>query len=177
MKKPGIRERLAGFNFKDFDARILSFLALFIAFTSVATYLHIPGPSSSYFNLGEVAIYIIALTFGARAGAVAGGLGSALVDVLLGYSIWAPFTLIIKGLEGYVVGKIAREGSWKFNIAAIVTGGNIMVLGYALTKGFLISWPAVLPEIGIDYGQMLIGGAVALPISYQLNNYFASLDK
>lgn len=47
-----------------------------------------------------------------------------------------------------------------------------MVLGYALTKGFLISWPAVLPEIGIDYMQMLIGGIIALPLTHHINRYF-----
>lgn len=172
MFTKNIKETLKKFNLKEARAQVLSYLALFIAFTAVATYIHIPGPSSSYFNLGEVAIYIIALTFGARAGLIAGGIGSALMDILLGYSIWAPFTLIVKGLEGWLVGKLAREGNWNQNILAIIAGGNVMVIGYAITKGFLISWAAVLPEIGIDYGQMMIGGVIAIPIARQLNNYF-----
>lgn len=172
MTEDSIKEPLQNLKFKHLSTRILAYLALFIAFTAVATYLHIPGPSSSYFNLGEVAIYIIALLFGSRAGAVAGSIGSALVDILLGYSIWAPFTFIIKGLEGFIVGKLAKEGDLKQNILAIIAGGNLMVIGYAITKGFLISWPAVLPEVGIDYAQMLIGGVIALPIARQLNHYF-----
>ncbi|MFW6381641.1 MAG: ECF transporter S component, partial [Bacillota bacterium] len=97
MEQRNIREELQDFKLKELSARVLAYLALFIALVAVATYLHIPGPSSSYFNMGEVAIYIIALTFGARAGGIAGAAGSALVDILLGYSIWAPFTFIIKG--------------------------------------------------------------------------------
>src|SRR6056297_190397 len=104
-----LKDKLKDFKIKDINTRILAYLALFIAFVAVATYIYIPGPASSYFNLGEVAIYIIAFTFGARSAAVAGALGSSLVDILLGYSIWAPFTLIIKGLEGYIVGKIAKQ--------------------------------------------------------------------
>lgn len=172
MNNNNIKDQLQDFKFNKINARIISFLALFVAFVAVATYIYIPGPSSSYFNLGEVAIYIIALTFGARAGGIAGATGSALVDILLGYSIWAPFTFIIKGLEGYVVGKVGQDGGWKKSISAIVVGGHIMIIGYAITKGFLISWPAVFPEIGIDYAQMIIGGVVALPISVQLNRYF-----
>lgn len=171
MAGSNIKHLLKKLEFKHLSARVLSYLALFIAFTAVATYLHIPGPSQSYFNLGEVAIYIIALTFGYKAGAIAGSVGSALMDIILGYSLWAPFTFIIKGLEGLIVGKLAREGSWKENLIAILAGGNVMVIGYALTKGILISWPAVLPEVGIDYAQMLIGGLIALPIAQQLNHY------
>ena len=171
MSRKNIKKIFEDFNLKEAGARIIAYLALFIAFTAVGTYFHIPGPSSSYFNLGEVSIYIIALVFGAKAGGIAGALGSSLVDVMLGYSIWAPFTFVIKGLEGYVVGKISKEGSWIRNILAIIAGGNIMVIGYAITKGFLLSWAAVLPEIGIDYAQMLIGGVVALPIAHKINAY------
>ena len=82
--RENIQQKLKNLDFKNMDTRIISFLALFIAFTAVATYLHIPGPSSSYFNLGEVAIYTIALTFGPKAGGIAGGVGSALMDLILG---------------------------------------------------------------------------------------------
>lgn len=171
MEQRNIREELQDFKLKELSARVLAYLALFIALVAVATYLHIPGPSSSYFNMGEVAIYIIALTFGGRSGGLAGGLGASLVDMMLGYSIWAPFTLIIKGLEGWIVGRF-RGDSWQQNLIACIAGGNLMVIGYAITKGFLISWPAVLPEIGIDYAQMTIGIAVALPLSQQLKRHF-----
>lgn len=170
-----IQEHLKKLKLQDLDTRSLSFLALFIAFTAVATYLHIPGPSSSYFNLGEVAIYTIALTFGAKAGGIAGGVGSALIDIILGYSIWAPFTFIIKGIEGLIVGKIASQNeNKKFDrkIFAIILGGNFMILGYALAKAFLLSWAVVLPEIGIDFAQMLIGGVIAIPLSHHIDNYF-----
>lgn len=170
-----IQEHLKNLKLQDLDTRSLSFLALFIAFTAVATYLHIPGPSSSYFNLGEVAIYTIALTFGAKAGGIAGGVGSALIDIILGYSIWAPFTFIIKGVEGLIVGKIASQNEKKKfdrKIFAIVLGGNFMILGYALAKAFLLSWAVVLPEIGIDFAQMLIGGVIAIPLSHHIDNYF-----
>lgn len=173
--RENIQQHLKKINLQNLDPRTLSFLALFIAFTAVATYLHIPGPSSSYFNLGEVAIYTIALTFGAKAGGIAGGIGSAMIDLILGYSIWAPFTFVIKGIEGLVVGKIASsDGETKMDkkIFAIIVGGNLMILGYALVKGFLLSWAVVLPEIGIDFAQMLIGGVIAVPLSHHIDNYF-----
>ena len=35
-------------------------------------------------------------------GAIAGGLGSCIADIILGYSLYAPATLIIKALMGFV---------------------------------------------------------------------------
>ena len=173
--KENIQKHLKNVKLNNLDTRSLSFLALFIAFVAVATYLHIPGPSSSYFNLGEVAIYTIALTFGAKAGGITGGIGSSMIDIILGYSIWAPFTFVIKGLEGYIVGKIVNQDENKKvdrKIFAIIVGGNVMILGYALAKAFLLSWAVVLPEIGMDFAQMLIGGVLAIPLSHHLDNYF-----
>ena len=37
---------------------------------------------------------------------VAGGLGSALADLLTGYAHWAPWTLVIKGIEGWIAAAI-----------------------------------------------------------------------
>jgi uncharacterized membrane protein len=160
--RENIQQHLKKLDLKKLDTRSLSFLALFIAFTAVATYLHIPGPSSS-------------LTFGAKAGGIAGGVGAALMDLILGYSIWAPFTFLIKGLEGFIAGKIASQNSKeKFDrkIFAIIVAGNVMILGYAIAKAFLLSWAVVLPEIGIDFAQMIIGGILAIPLSHHLDNYF-----
>ncbi|ACL70873.1 ECF transporter S component [Halothermothrix orenii] len=156
------------------STRTLSYLALFVAFTAVATYLHVPGPSQSYFNLGEVAIYFIALVFGPRAAGIAGAAGSALMDMILGYYIWAPFTFIIKGVEGYVVGRFGSTDSWVKSIVAVLIGGHIMIAGYAITKGFLISWAAIIPELGIDYAQMLIGAVIAIPFAHNINKFIGS---
>ena len=46
-------------------------------------------------------------------------------DILSGWTLWAPFTFITRGLQGYIVGKIAtmhgkNGGSFIYNLAAIV---------------------------------------------------------
>lgn len=40
---------------------------------------------------------------------LAGGLGVALFDVVGGWFLWAPFTLVIVGLMGYTVGAICDK--------------------------------------------------------------------
>lgn len=82
---------------------------LLIALVAVCTMVfQIPvSATQGYVHLGDSMILLVGVFFGARYGMVAGGIGSALADVLSGYSHWAPFTLIIKGLMGWLIGKIA----------------------------------------------------------------------
>lgn len=87
--------------------------AIFAAVVCAATLvIRIPVPATSgYINLGDSMVFVSALLFGARIGGIAGGVGSALADILGGYGSWAPFTLIIKGAEGFTAGYISRRGT------------------------------------------------------------------
>jgi len=93
--------------------RDLALTALLVALTAVATILvRVPVPATGgYINLGDTMVFVSALLFGSRMGAAAGGVGFALADVLGGFPHWAPFTLLIKGAEGYVAGALARTRS------------------------------------------------------------------
>lgn len=78
-----------------------------VAVATLAIQVYIPA-TRGYFNIGEVMVYMVALLLGSRIGCIAGGLGSALADIISGYGFYAPATLIAKGLEGYLVGYISR---------------------------------------------------------------------
>jgi len=62
-----------------------------------------------FFNIGETMIYATALLFGPFIGSFAGGVGSMLADILLGYPHYAPATFVIKACEGAIVGFLARR--------------------------------------------------------------------
>ena len=64
--------------------------------------------TGGYFNLGEVLIYVAALSFGPLAGAFAGGVGAAIADALLAPQ-FAPGTLVVKGAEGAIVGFLGKK--------------------------------------------------------------------
>ena len=93
--------------------RRLTLAALSIALVMLATFvIRIPNPATQgYINLGDGLLFTLALVFGWRIGGLAGGVGSALADALGGYFIWAPWTLVIKGIEGILVGTIAFWGT------------------------------------------------------------------
>ncbi|MFW6306644.1 MAG: ECF transporter S component [Bacillota bacterium] len=170
-----IREELKLLNSRNLSMRLITYLALFIAIVAVATYFFkIPGLNTSYYNLGELCIFTIAIVFGHKAGFIAGSMGSALIDLLVA-PVWAPFTFVIKGLEGWVVGKIAEPGNMYRNIVAVIVGGHIMIVGYALAVWILYGWPSVLPEIGGNYGQAAVGAIVALPLANRINKRFSQI--
>lgn len=141
------------------SSRKVALGAVIASVVTVATMLHIPVPGFRlYFNLGEGVIYVIALTLGARYGALCGGLGAALADLILGYPLWAPLTLCIKGLEGYVVGNLAPKGK----SVAIAAGAIVMIAGYTSAAGLLYGWKAAPVECVTDIIQTGMGAAFAL---------------
>ncbi|MFX0102809.1 MAG: ECF transporter S component [Candidatus Hodarchaeota archaeon] len=85
---------------------------LFTALTYFATAVFVfpITASGGGFFLGEMMIYIAAFSFGPYVAGFAGGVGSALADVISGtYAAWAPGTLAIKFAEGFVVGYLFKK--------------------------------------------------------------------
>ena len=165
-----LKEMLKDFKLSNLNTRIISYLALFMSFTVITTFIRVPGINTQYYNLGEVAIYTLALVFGKKIGFLVGGIGSALADLIIA-PIWAPITLVVKGLEGWVVGNISEEGRLKKNLLALFLGAHVMIAGYFLAVWVLYGWPAAISEIIGNYGQAVVGGVVAIPLSRQLNKY------
>jgi len=132
------------------------------AIVAVATLISIPMPGFRlYFNMGEGVIYTIALIFGPRYGALCGGLGASIADLILGYPLWAPFTLVIKGLEGYVAGKLRNKNK----TLAIAAGASVMITGYTTMAAILYGAKAAPVELATDLLQTGIGAIVALVLS------------
>lgn len=86
-------------------------LAVYVAIVySVTVLLQIYQPATGgYFNLGEAAIYVIALSSTPLIAGLAGGIGSFLADITTGYGIFAPGTMIIKFAEGYIASYLSKR--------------------------------------------------------------------
>lgn len=135
---------------KTINARSIAMTGLMMALTIVATIaILIPIPATEGFvNAGDSIILITAYFFGGVPAVIAGGIGSMLADLIAGYAHWAPFTLLIKGLEGAVCGllmwlfvkKLGAKFA-KLKILGIVISCIIstlfMVLGYFIVEVFM----------------------------------------
>lgn len=159
------------------------FLALTIVFTALTTVatllLVIPFPATSgYFNLGDSLVMISGLLLGPFGGFVAGGVGSALAD-MVGYPHFAPITFIVKGCEGLVVGlfsqKIQTTSRIHFrDIFGLILGAFVMLMGYFVTEAFLFGWEAALLElIWVNSIQVTVGIFIAISVGAVVRKYLA----
>lgn len=161
---------------------------IMIALETVSTILisiRIPA-TEGYFNLGEMIIYFTAILFGPIVAMLTGGVGAALADIILGYSTFAPATLIIKGLEGFFVGyfygilsknrklfrfKTNTDGEQNQNmgkdvqriIISIIPGMVVMVSGYFIFELIIgVAVEAALFEVFVNVMQCLVGAILAI---------------
>ena len=156
--------------------------AVMSAFVFIVTFfqpLQIPFPATGgYFNFGDIMIFTSAFTFGPIVGGFAGGVGSSFADVASGHANFAPFTFVIKGLEGLIAGYVAQRSIRGKEYIAWFLGGTILVVGYFLVVAFLFGLPAALfPELPADLIQAFSGGLVGLPVSRALRSRLPPLFK
>jgi uncharacterized membrane protein len=162
----------------------LAMAPVFAALVCVATLtlvISIPA-TTGYFNLGETVIYAAALLFGPLVGSIAGGAGAAIADIIVAAQ-FAPGTLVIKGLEGAIVGflnkkiqKRTRSLSLSATVSVII-GGLEMVAGYFIYEQLALGYPfaVALVEVPFNIVQMLAGLAVALPVMHAVLHVFPQL--
>ena len=148
----------------------LTLIIVMTALTAVGTlFIRIPNPMGGYFNLGDVMVFVSALTFGPIVGGLAGGIGSAIAD-MIGFPLFAIPTLLIKGLEGFIAGFLTNKKQVYRDVLAVIVAGVEMVFGY-----FVIEW-LILPiglggaiaEIPANVGQIVVGGIIGVPTAYLL---------
>ncbi|MEZ4572970.1 MAG: ECF transporter S component [Thermomicrobiales bacterium] len=84
-------------------------LAVTFVLTRSVTFSIGPG---GFVHMGDIAVFVTAILFSPIVALVAGGLGTSLADVSLGYGAWAPGTLVIHGLRGFAArhDRLARAG-------------------------------------------------------------------
>lgn len=163
----------------------ISLMAVFTALVFVVTqYFWVPisAVPGQRFDAGDIIIFITSWTFGAQIGGFAGGVGSSLSDALVGGAPYWPFTLVIKGLEGYIAGYLSRSGTRKGRRFSWLVASICMVGGYFLTNAFFIGLLVgansdlnpgpigALVEVPFDIAQVAAGGLIGWPVSRYLRN-------
>lgn len=148
------------------DPRTLAVTAVMTAVVFVLTrVVQVPTPAKGYIHLGDAGIFFSAFAFGPWVGAAAGGLGTGLADLTSGYPQWAIFSLLIHGLQGWLVGWTSER--WKDTtglVLSTVAGGVLVVIGY-LAAGMLLSGVgAALGELPLNVIQVAAGAVVGVPL-------------
>ena len=75
-------------------------IALTYIFTAVVN-IRLPfAPNGGLIHLGNVPLFLAAIIFGKKTGALSGAFGMGLFDLFSGWTAWAPFTFVVVGLMG-----------------------------------------------------------------------------
>ncbi len=121
-------------------------------------------------HLGTAMLFIISILFGPKKGAIAGAFGMGLFDLVAGWTAWAPITFLTRGLQGYIVGKIAwsngrNGGSKVFNLIAAIVSIPLMLGGYYIGESIIFSsWIIPAASIPGNIVQNVVGILVAIPV-------------
>ena len=153
----------------------LTLSGLFAALCCVMTMvIQIPSPTG-YVNLGDCMILLGALALGPVYGALAGGIGSALADILLSYAVYAPGTFVIKGgvaLIAALLFALASRKRGKSNFVMLVLSCVVaelwMALGYFIYESVILGYG--LPAVQSIPGNLMQGlvGVVLATVLYRL---------
>lgn len=155
-------------------------IAIMAALIFVATYL-IKIPSlNGYIHLGDSMIFIAVLLLGNKKGALAGGLGAALCDLLSGYMQYILPTFFIKLIMALIMGVIAERliNKTKFSwIIGAIIGGAFQVFGYAFVETFMYGFAGAIASVPGNIIQSVSGViiACALVAILEKSNVFKKL--
>ncbi len=189
MSSPsGALKKSAGKNGRNLVVT-MTLTAATTALVLIVTYfasVPLPAAQGQVFDAGDIMIFVTSMTFGPIIGGFAGGVGSGLSDALHGSSVFAPFTLVIKGSEGLVAGYLAQRSlQGKELRLAWLSGSVVMVSGYFVAESYFIGLffgtsnlpgvAAALLELPFNLLQVFAGGLIGIPVSRTLKKSLPSI--
>ncbi|MDD3705667.1 MAG: ECF transporter S component [Clostridiaceae bacterium] len=169
----------SNYNSTSLKIRGLVQMGLLSALTFVAAWaIHIPYGNGGVIHLGDSMIFLTAVVFGRKYAALSGALGMTMFDILSGFSVWAPYTFVIKAGMGLIAGSIANLGGSKGessvkNGLGMFAAGIWMIMGYYAAEA-VITWNITLPLFSIlgNVIQVGAGAAIAFVIIAAIKNKF-----
>lgn len=155
---------------KTFDLILTAMLAALVFVSTSFLNIKLPFGQGGLIHLGTAMLFIAALLFGPKKGALAGAIGMGIFDIVGGWLVWAPITIVARFLQGFIVGKIAwsngnKGDSLKLNILAAVVSMPVMIAVYYIGQAIMFkNWVAPVASIPGDIIQNVIGLLIAIPV-------------
>ncbi len=123
-------------------------------------------------HLGNVPLFLAAIIFGRKTGMISGAFGMALFDLFSGWALWAPFTFVVVGIMGYVVGAITEKEEHNtlfWYLIAIILALIIKIVGYYIAEA-IIYQNLIIPVASIPGNiiQVTVAGIITLIVAKPL---------
>ena len=154
-------------------ARKIIFSSLLAALACVATMLvKIPSPLNGYVNLGDCVVLLSGFLLPLPYAFFSAGIGSALADLFSGYAMYAPATLLIKGLMAITVRLLyllfKKKGKRFGYLLGSVLAELLMIAGYLLFESILYGF---LPSL-VNVPANAVQGALGILVGFALVKLF-----
>ena len=144
--------------------------------TLLLTLLSIPLPSGyGYVNLGDAGVFLCACLLPGGLGALAAGVGASLADLILGWPIYAPVTLLIKGLTALLAGLALRRAKG-FGLALSLLCCLLVPLGYFLFETVLLTAPVAAVNVLPNGFQAIVGASRGTLVGRHLKKLYKRKD-
>ncbi len=145
--------------------------------TLLLTLISLPLPSGyGYVNLGDGGVYLCAMLLPGGLGVLAAGVGAALADLILGWAVYAPATLLIKGLTALLAGialRKAKRAAAPLSMVCCLT----VPLGYFLFETVLLTAPVAAVNVLPNALQAALGAGLGLLVGKQLQKKLAKTPR
>ena len=102
----------------------------------VTAYLHIPT-INGYVHVGDALIYLASCILPWQYSLAVGAGGALLADCLTGYAIWAPATVVIKGITALLFSNKGERIISARSLLMLIPAAAICALGYYLYESLI----------------------------------------
>ena len=102
----------------------------------ITAYLHIPT-YNGYVHCGDGVIFLAACVLPMPYSIIVGALGAMLADLLTGFAIWAPGSMIIKGLLALLFTCKSNKILTKRNLVMLLPAALISTVGYYIYEALI----------------------------------------
>ena len=130
----------------------IALLSILTALSVVLGYIVKIPTQTGILTLLDAGIFFTSFYYGRREGAVVGGLGGFIIDLISGYPHWMFFSLLFHGLQGYFAG---FKGKWQW--LGLVLASLVMVAGYAFATAWMKGWGQALADVPHNLVQNFVG--------------------
>lgn len=158
-------------NRTDRNTKRLALAGQLCGATLLLTLISLPLPSGyGYVNLGDAGVFLCANLLPGGLGALAAGVGAALADLILGWPVYAPVTLLVKGLTALLAGLILRRAR-RAAAPAYLLCCLLVPLGYFLYETVLLTAPVAAVNILPNALQAALGAGLGALVGGHLKKY------
>ena len=137
----------------------------------ITAYLHIPT-YNGYVHCGDGLIFLAACVLPMPYSIIVGALGAMLADLLTGFAIWAPGSMIIKGLLALLFTCKSNKILTKRNLVMLLPAALISTAGYYIYEALITgSFIASLPGIPGSIIQAVASSILFVVAGWAMDKY------